>query len=209
MRPDGCARLAAGHAATAPPSNEMKSRRFIEAPARVSGRSQACPPFCTPSAWSSSPPPQRPRTRCLPLYARAKFGTKIKMAGQTPGHDASTFSDAPRPAAHPVFMESHASPPERKSALSFPPAENMVAEPSDCPTGDPAPSPCRWDRTESPPNAAQAAQHAVASLRESKQGVCYIDDDKAARACGAVGSALPWHGRGREFESHQVHQNVS
>src|ERR1044071_33460 len=26
------------------------------------------------------------------------------------------------------------------------------------------------------------------------------------RACGAVGSALPWHGRGREFESHQVHQ---
>src|ERR1035437_1028523 len=28
-------------------------------------------------------------------------------------------------------------------------------------------------------------------------------------ACGAVGSALPWHGRGREFESHQVHQNVS
>ena len=31
----------------------------------------------------------------------------------------------------------------------------------------------------------------------------------ALRACGAVGSALPWHGRGREFESHQVHQNVS
>src|SRR5207302_6387067 len=29
------------------------------------------------------------------------------------------------------------------------------------------------------------------------------------RACGAVGSALPWHGRGREFESHQVHQKVS
>src|SRR5512138_2592773 len=28
-------------------------------------------------------------------------------------------------------------------------------------------------------------------------------------ACGAVGSALPWHGRGREFESHQVHQNLS
>src|SRR5581483_2142045 len=25
-------------------------------------------------------------------------------------------------------------------------------------------------------------------------------------ACGAVGSALPWHGRGREFESLQVHQ---
>jgi hypothetical protein len=30
---------------------------------------------------------------------------------------------------------------------------------------------------------------------------------KRNRACGAVGSALPWHGRGREFESHQVHQN--
>ena len=29
------------------------------------------------------------------------------------------------------------------------------------------------------------------------------------RACGAVGSALPWHGRGREFESLQVHQNFS
>ena len=26
-------------------------------------------------------------------------------------------------------------------------------------------------------------------------------------ACGAVGSALPWHGRGRQFESDQVHQN--
>ena len=25
-------------------------------------------------------------------------------------------------------------------------------------------------------------------------------------ACGAVGSALPWHGRGRGFESLQVHQ---
>src|SRR5438132_14317888 len=29
-------------------------------------------------------------------------------------------------------------------------------------------------------------------------------------ACGAVGSALPWHGRGQGFESLQVHQlNVS
>ncbi len=26
-------------------------------------------------------------------------------------------------------------------------------------------------------------------------------------AWGAIGRALPWHGRGREFESHQVHQN--
>ena len=26
-------------------------------------------------------------------------------------------------------------------------------------------------------------------------------------ACGAVGSALPWHGRGRRFEPDQVHQN--
>jgi hypothetical protein len=25
-------------------------------------------------------------------------------------------------------------------------------------------------------------------------------------ACGAVGSALPWHGRGRRFEPVQVHQ---
>src|ERR1700730_15970186 len=28
-------------------------------------------------------------------------------------------------------------------------------------------------------------------------------------ACGAVGSALPWHGRGREFEPPQVHQSLS
>src|SRR6185503_10927033 len=27
-------------------------------------------------------------------------------------------------------------------------------------------------------------------------------------ACGAVGSALPWHGRGQGFESLQVHQNT-
>src|SRR6266704_240748 len=27
-----------------------------------------------------------------------------------------------------------------------------------------------------------------------------------AWACGAVGSALPWHGRGRRFEPDQVHQ---
>ena len=26
-------------------------------------------------------------------------------------------------------------------------------------------------------------------------------------ACGAVGSALPWHGRGHRFEPDQVHQN--
>src|ERR1700741_100015 len=36
--------------------------------------------------------------------------------------------------------------------------------------------------------------------------ICYIHVKSAERACGAVGSALPWHGRGREFESHQVHQ---
>src|ERR1700737_3963806 len=39
--------------------------------------------------------------------------------------------------------------------------------------------------------------------------ICYIRVKSPERACGAVGSALPWHGRGREFESHQVHQNVS
>ena len=36
-----------------------------------------------------------------------------------------------------------------------------------------------------------------------------IHNAEETRACGAVGSALPWHGRGREFESHQVHQNIS
>src|SRR6202044_3540481 len=29
------------------------------------------------------------------------------------------------------------------------------------------------------------------------------------RACGAVGSALPWHGRGRRFEPVRVHHNFS
>src|SRR5436309_2734801 len=38
--------------------------------------------------------------------------------------------------------------------------------------------------------------------------ICYIRRNPP-RACGAVGSALPWHGRGREFESHQVHQNFA
>src|SRR5271165_4654131 len=36
-----------------------------------------------------------------------------------------------------------------------------------------------------------------------------IKESSIRWACGAVGSALPWHGRGREFESHQVHQSVS
>src|ERR1019366_6776278 len=34
-----------------------------------------------------------------------------------------------------------------------------------------------------------------------------VHNTEQTGACGAVGSALPWHGRGREFESHQVHQN--
>ena len=29
------------------------------------------------------------------------------------------------------------------------------------------------------------------------------------RGCSAVGSALPSHGRGREFESHQLHQVIA
>src|SRR5579871_2947476 len=34
----------------------------------------------------------------------------------------------------------------------------------------------------------------------------YVIVKASSWACGAVGSALPWHGRGREFESLQVHQ---
>ena len=43
-------------------------------------------------------------------------------------------------------------------------------------------------------------------LPERRPGApaCYIERDPWA--CGAVGSALPWHGRGRGFESLQVHQ---
>ena len=36
-------------------------------------------------------------------------------------------------------------------------------------------------------------------------GLRYSKEEYPVWACGAVGSALPWHGRGREFESHQVH----
>src|ERR1019366_2993539 len=36
-----------------------------------------------------------------------------------------------------------------------------------------------------------------------------VHNTEQTGACGAVGSALPWHGRGREFESHQVHHNFS
>src|SRR5665213_1386357 len=38
-------------------------------------------------------------------------------------------------------------------------------------------------------------------------GVRYDERVVSAWACGAVGSALPWHGRGQGFESLQVHQN--
>jgi hypothetical protein len=31
-------------------------------------------------------------------------------------------------------------------------------------------------------------------------------EDKPEWACGAAGSALPWHGRGRRFDPDQVHQ---
>src|ERR1700730_19433415 len=33
-----------------------------------------------------------------------------------------------------------------------------------------------------------------------------LKTQRALWACGAVGSALPWHGRGRRFEPDQVHQ---
>ena len=33
-----------------------------------------------------------------------------------------------------------------------------------------------------------------------------IDTQILKRACGAAGSALPWHGRGRRFDPDQVHQ---
>src|SRR5665213_3279082 len=38
-------------------------------------------------------------------------------------------------------------------------------------------------------------------------GQCYDVTNFLVWACGAVGSALPWHGRGQGFESLQVHQN--
>jgi hypothetical protein len=43
-------------------------------------------------------------------------------------------------------------------------------------------------------------------MRRKPAILCYTEP---SWACGAVGSALPWHGRGREFESHQVHQSLS
>jgi hypothetical protein len=41
---------------------------------------------------------------------------------------------------------------------------------------------------------------------EAPAGMLFSGRKTAARACGAVGSALPWHGRGRRFEPDQVHQ---
>src|SRR5260370_5725931 len=49
----------------------------------------------------------------------------------------------------------------------------------------------------------------IVGKRALAVSICYIRQRRPMRACGAVGSALPWHGRGREFESHQVHQNIS
>src|SRR5947209_9992661 len=37
---------------------------------------------------------------------------------------------------------------------------------------------------------------------------CIVKEREWLWACGAVGSALPWHGRGQGFESLQVHQTV-
>jgi hypothetical protein len=37
------------------------------------------------------------------------------------------------------------------------------------------------------------------------RGSAKIEPDIRSWACGAVGSALPWHGRGRRFDPDQVH----
>src|SRR6516164_1746155 len=50
-------------------------------------------------------------------------------------------------------------------------------------------------------------QRRKGAAMEERAARCAINREVLRRrACGAVGSALPWHGRGREFESHQVHQ---
>jgi len=41
---------------------------------------------------------------------------------------------------------------------------------------------------------------------EHLSGVIFSVQNLHLWACGAVGSALPWHGRGRRFEPVQVHQ---
>src|SRR5208283_5875959 len=43
-------------------------------------------------------------------------------------------------------------------------------------------------------------------LRENKSDVYSGGVSSPKWACGAAGSALPWHGRGRRFDPDQVHQ---
>src|SRR5262249_14085139 len=47
----------------------------------------------------------------------------------------------------------------------------------------------------------------IVGSRSREVSICYIRGRSVKPAFGAVGSALAWHGRCREFESHQVHQN--
>ncbi len=60
-----------------------------------------------------------------------------------------------------------------------------------------------------PDNSARARQGRMRTRLMPAQAGVILKWSYLAWACGAVGSALPWHGRGRRFEPDQVHQNPS
>src|SRR5450755_472050 len=59
------------------------------------------------------------------------------------------------------------------------------------------------------PDNKKIAKFRIVKIVAEMRGVLRLTLDLVSWACGAVGSALPWHGRGQGFESLQVHQNVS
>ena len=77
-------------------------------------------------------------------------------------------------------------------------------------------SPCRgvfWAKLTTGAGRASAFDlsslltHTLGTRKWTRKAVVFLGTvEPSERACGAVGSALPWHGRGRGFESLQVHQ---
>ena len=53
------------------------------------------------------------------------------------------------------------------------------------------------------------ARNGVLSTFDESQALTDNRENLPSWACGAAGSALPWHGRGRRFDPDQVHQILS
>ena len=57
------------------------------------------------------------------------------------------------------------------------------------------------------PDKKKIAKFRIVKIVAEIRGVLRLTLDLVSWACGAVGSALPWHGRGQGFESLQVHHH--